>query len=71
MRKLRNGLFLLSAILIVGGYLASTSFALRGQAAEWAQRIDQPSVKWLALAIVLAALGFGFLPNDESEEVAD
>jgi succinate dehydrogenase hydrophobic anchor subunit len=69
MKTLRLGLFAVSAILLVGGYLASTAFVLRGQAADWARRIDQPPVKWLALVLCVAAVVFGFLKDaDDGEE---
>lgn len=69
----RNLTFLVATILLAGGYLASQKAYFDAQdprfataTAEYTERIDSPSVKVLAMLIVLACIVFAFT-NERAE----
>ena len=66
MKTARLALSLVSALILGGGFLAAQWFAFEGRAPEWAQRVDQPSVIILSLAILLAAIGLAFVRDREA-----
>lgn len=68
--KARLAIFGITAVLLTAGYLASVSFWFQGRFAEYAQRVDQPSVQYLALVLFLAFVGMAFLPNPDAEDAA-
>jgi len=65
MQTLRWGLTVLSFALLVGGYFASQAAYRVGLSSKYAQAIDQPAVKWLALALLVGAIVCAFIPPKE------
>lgn len=68
MQTLRWGLTVLSFALLVGGYFASQAAYRVGLSAKYAHAIDQPAIKWLALALLAAAIACAFIPSKEDED---
>jgi hypothetical protein len=54
-----------SILLLAGGYLASQLAAINGQAADYAAKIDQPSIRTLAALLLVAAIALSFVPDRE------
>lgn len=65
MQTLRRVLAVLTFALLVGGYFLSQAAYRLGKASEYARAIDQPTVKWLALALVAGAVCCAFFPVKE------
>jgi len=68
MKLLRIGLVASAALLIVGGYTASTIASLTGDPRAYAKSIDQPSIAMLALLLLLGSLILAFIPDRETPE---
>ena len=68
MKLARWVLSVVAALLLSGGFLASQWFAYQGRASEYAARVDQPSMVYLSLLLLVAALVLGFLPDREGED---
>ncbi len=51
--------------LLALGYAASQRAYLAGSPEEWAAKVDVPQVKFLALAVVLALVALGMVPDRE------
>lgn len=59
-----------TAILGLGaGYLASQVAFFQGAAAEYAQALDGPIVRWLSLALLAVAIVLAFVPSREGEDL--
>ena len=71
MNLLRQVVFVVAALLMGGGYLASQSayFAGPDKAAEYAQRVASPAVQVVALALLVVCVVSAFVP--QGEEGAD
>lgn len=67
MRTVRRAFAWVALVLLGGGYLGAMVMALTGRAAEWAEKMDQPPIRLLALLIFLAAVVFAFLPEKEAD----
>ncbi|HMS55529.1 MAG TPA: hypothetical protein PKA27_09035 [Fimbriimonadaceae bacterium] len=59
MKVLRMALGAICVGLMAGGYYASQLAYFRGSPGEYAARMDQPGVRYLALAILVGAIAFG------------
>lgn len=66
MQLWRITLGLIVTVLLAAGYLASQVAAMNGTAAEYAQKVDQKPIIWLALAALLVLIAAGFLPDKNS-----
>ncbi|HRK22183.1 MAG TPA: hypothetical protein PLX06_10255 [Fimbriimonadaceae bacterium] len=61
----------ISGLAVVGlglGYLASQFAFFQGRAADYAQSLDQPAVRYGALALMAVAAVLAFIPNSEEEQ---
>lgn len=65
MQTIRRALAVLTFVLLVGGYFLSQAAYRLGRAGEYARAIDQPAVKWLALALVVGAIVCALIPEKE------
>jgi hypothetical protein len=65
MKTLRLGLSVATIVLLAGGYIASQLAVFGGRQVQYAQQIDQPSIRMLALLLFLAAVVLSFIPNEE------
>lgn len=63
MRTLRLFLSGTSVVLLVAGYCASQVVALDGTAQEYAQRVDQAPIRYLALVLLIAACVLSLVPD--------
>jgi hypothetical protein len=68
MNFVRSAASILGLLLLSLGYAASQWAYLRGEAAEYAARVDQDSVKVLALVFLLTAVFFSRMKNLDPEE---
>jgi hypothetical protein len=69
MKTVRFAFSAVALLLLAGGYAASQLAYFRGEWSEYAHKVDQPAVVFVALAVFLIALGLAFVPSDE--EVRD
>ena len=69
MKTLRAAVAVTGAILLTLGYIASQIAAIQGQgaAADYAAKVDQPSIRALALVLLVAALILSCLPDREAK----
>jgi hypothetical protein len=58
----------ISSVLLAAGYLASQNAVFQGQTKEYAERVDQPPIVYLSLAIFLIAVVFYVLPDRKEPE---
>lgn len=68
MQTLRWALAVVSFAWLAGGYLASQIAYRLGRAPEYARAVDQPAVKWLALALLAAAVVCALVPDKGGDE---
>jgi hypothetical protein len=54
-----------SILLLAGGYLASQLAAMNGQAADYATKIDQPSIRAFAALLLVAAVALSLVRDRE------
>lgn len=66
MKTLRLGLTLAAALLLTGGYLASQYSYFNGRAAEFAAKMDDPPIRWLATLLLMAAIALSFVRQEET-----
>lgn len=64
---LRQGLLAIIILVLGMGYAASQWFYFQGRAAEYARVVDVPSIRTLALILLLMFVVFAFIPVRESE----
>jgi hypothetical protein len=67
MKILRLVLSVASVSLLAAGFVASTIEALGGQQAEYASKVDQPSVRYAALLVLVLAVGCSLFPDRSNE----
>lgn len=67
MKPLVKALSFCIVLLMGAGYLGSLHGALTGTAADYAARIDQPQVSFVALLLLIGCIVIGFLPEREEE----
>lgn len=66
--KLARTVFSVMAVLLLGlGYAASQFAAFTGTQTEYAVKADQPQIRYLALLLLLAAIGLAFVPDREGD----
>jgi hypothetical protein len=63
MKKLRTAVAVVTLVLLTAGYAVSQIAALQGWAADYALRVDSPPVQRLAMALFLAIVALGFIPD--------
>lgn len=68
MQTIRWGLTVLSFGLLVGGYIASQAAYHMGLSSKYASAIDQPTVKWLSLMLLVGAIVCSFAASKENED---
>lgn len=68
MKRIRLGLAVLSAILLVAGYAASQYATFTDTAPDYAAKVDTNPVVMLSLVIFLAAVFLGFWPDREDDQ---
>ncbi len=64
MKTLRFALSVVGVLFLTLGYLASQVATFRGEASQFAARMDQPPVRWLATALLVAAIVLAFVKTD-------
>lgn len=67
MNSLRYIVAVLSIVGLGAGYFGSQVSFFQGRAADWARRVDQPAVQWLALAFTVVLVVLALWPNRASE----
>jgi len=65
MSFLRYSLTVAALLALAAGYAASQYAFFNGRAPEYAQTVDRPAVKILALVFLVAAIAFSFVPDKE------
>jgi hypothetical protein len=65
MKTVRVVLSAISVLLLLAGYLASQWASLSGSAASYAEKVDQPPIRMLALLLLVAAIVLAFVPARE------
>ncbi|AIE85783.1 hypothetical protein OP10G_2415 [Fimbriimonas ginsengisoli Gsoil 348] len=55
-------------VLLAAGYAASQLMFFQGRSQPYAEAVDRPPVAYLAGALLLAIVVFGFIPDRESED---
>ena len=71
MRTVRTAFAILVIALLCSGYAASQWAYFHGDAAGYAQRVDVPAVRTLALVILVGAILLAFIRDREQEESKD
>ncbi|MFQ3586149.1 MAG: hypothetical protein SNJ74_02330 [Fimbriimonadaceae bacterium] len=66
MNSLRDIVAVLSIVGLGAGYFGSQASFFQGRAAEWARRVDQPTVQWLALGFTVVLVVLALLPDRAS-----
>ena len=67
MNLVRMAAFGAAAVLLGGGYLASQFAAFNGTAAQYAQSVDQPMIKYVSLVILLLCVALAAMRQEEPE----
>ena len=65
MKLARMLLVLVASLLLGGGFLASQLASLRGDSFAYAQRMDAAPIRYLALLLLLGAIGLSFIRDRE------
>lgn len=65
MKLARVAVFAAAAALLAGGYFASQFAAFNGTAAQYAQAIDTPVIKYFALLVLVACIVSVAMPQKE------
>jgi len=68
MSFLRYSLTLVALLALAAGYAASQYAFFNGRASEYAQTVDTPAIRILALVFLLAAIAFSFVPDKEEPQ---
>jgi hypothetical protein len=68
MRNIRNALSILSALLLMAGYLGSQWAYMHGNASVWAARMDEQPIRSLAALLLITALALAFYRDAETEK---
>lgn len=69
MTNLRAALTVLVVVLLVLGWGGAAMASLRGEAGEWALRVDGPEagpIRALALVLLVGAIALAFVPEREA-----
>lgn len=69
MRTLRIALGTLVCLLLCMGYAASQWAFFHGEAATYSARVDTPSIRLLALAILVTLIVLGMIPNKDDRDI--
>lgn len=69
MKTIRLALICAFAILLMGGYAASQLAYFSGSVADYYQKVDSPSIRMLALILLVASIVVSLLkePKDPEE----
>ena len=65
MKLARMLLVLVASLLLGGGFVASQLASLRGDSFAYAQRMDAAPIRYLALFLLVAAIGLSFVRDNE------
>ena len=65
MSLLRYSISVVALLALAAGYAVSQYAFFTGRAPEYAQTVDRPAVKFLALAILIVAIAFSFVHDKE------
>lgn len=68
MKMVRTLISVFGVVLLVLGYGASQYAALTGTAQEYAQKVDCPPIKWLALILLVLCVFMAFIGDREADE---
>ena len=68
MKVVRVALSVLSLALLAIGYAASQVAYMQGTPQDHAVRVDQPSVSYLSLALLVGAIAFSLIRDGEDRE---
>lgn len=68
MKTLRHGLLVLLLLFMGGGYVMSQVAFWNGTWAEYAAKVDVPSIQMLSLVLFLALVAFGFWGGQTADE---
>jgi len=68
MKNLRMLLSIVVIAFLCLGYAASQMAAFNGTATEFASKIDQPPVQWLALFLLVVSIVLAFIKDREADE---
>jgi uncharacterized membrane protein YdjX (TVP38/TMEM64 family) len=66
--NIRSLISCIVVLLLVLGYGASQFAAFSGSAPEYAAKVDQAPIQWLALLILIVSVVFAFIPDKEAED---
>ena len=69
MSLLRHSITVVALLALAAGYAASQYAFFTGRAPEYAQAVDRPIIKVLALLLLLAAIAFSFAPDKEEPKL--
>lgn len=69
MRTLRIALGTLVCLLLCMGYAASQWAFFHGETATYSTRVDTPSIRLLALAILVTLIVLGMIPNKDDRDI--
>ncbi|GAB4133843.1 MAG: hypothetical protein Fur0036_19570 [Fimbriimonadaceae bacterium] len=67
MERLRYGYVLVMALLLGLGYAASQYHFFNGTAAQYAAQVDVPTIRSLALLLLVAGIALGFAKSPSSD----
>lgn len=68
MKVFRLAISVLGVAGLAIGYFASQTAYFSGRAAEYAQAVDQPAVRYASLALLAAAILLAFIPDREGDK---
>lgn len=68
MKTIRLALSAFVMLGLLGGYLASQSAYFGQTAPAYAQKVDQPVVRWVALLVLLLCIVFAFIKDKDDQE---
>ncbi len=66
MKELRAVLSVVVTAALCLGYAASQWAVFSGKAPEYARSIDVPTVKWIALCVLVVCIVFAFVRDNEA-----
>ena len=65
MKLARMVLVLVASLLLGGGFVASQMASLNGDSLAYVQRMDSAPIRYLALLLLVSAVGLSFVPERE------
>lgn len=67
MNSLRDIVAVMGIVVLGAGYFGSQASLFQGRAAEWAKRVDQPAIQWVALAFTVILVVLALTPDRTNE----